>query len=339
MCAREWPKPTYLSLDELRADPNLARLLPPEIAYRFHALPVAEQGGRITVVMADPEDDEALSAIASILGREPCVVQGDARAIDASLARLWGRVPHDKLRLLVCAPDGPAASRLGVYARSMGELLDAEVTDANCEGGLATWIRRYGEPPCDLLLIGEAAGALIEPWLAAQASRRGMPAALLVAPRPRWPASKILLIACGVESDAVAAEWVLRLARPGTTTVNVLAVVPPPTAVQGGRRAAHAGHARDRQGLPALLSAETPLGHELQEVARRLEEQEIQSSLRMRQGPPEWQIRRELAGEDHDLVVMALQPGEGCQGGLEDLAAMLLRWSDRPTLIARPASW
>lgn len=338
MCAREWPKPTYLSLDELRADPNLARLLPPEIAYRFHALPVAEQGGRITVVMADPEDDEALSAIASILGREPCVVQGDARTIDASLARLWGRVPHDKLRLLVCAPDGPAAGRLDAYARSMGELLDAEVTDADCEGGLATWIGRYGEPPCDLLLIGEAAGALVEPWLAAQASRRGLPAALLVAPRPRWPVSKILLIACGLESDAIAAEWVLRLARPGTTTVNVLAVVPPPAAVHGGRRAAHAGHARDRQGLPALLSAETPLGHELQEVARRLEEQEIQSSLRMRQGPPEWQIRRELAGEDHDLVVMALQSGEGGLGGLEDLAATLLRWSDRPALIARPAS-
>ena len=335
MCAREWPKPTYLSLDELRADPNLARLLPPEIAYRFHALPVAEQGGRITVVMADPEDDEALSAIASILGREPCVVQGDARTIDASLARLWGRVSPDKLRLLVCASDGPTAGRLGAYARLMGELLDAEVTDASCEDGLATWARRHGEPPCDLLLIGEAAGALVEPWLAAEASRRGLPAALLVAPRPRWPVSKILLIACGVESDAVAAEWVLRLARPGTTSVNVLAVVPPPAALHGGGHAAHGGPARDRQGLAALLSAETPLGHELQQVTRRLEEQEIRSSLRMRQGPPEWQIRRELASEDHDLVVMALQPGEG---GLDDLAATLLRWSDRPTLIARPAS-
>jgi len=338
VCAREWPKPTYLSLDELRADPNLARLLPPEIAYRFHALPVAEQGGRITVVMADPEDDEALSAIASILGREPCVVQGDARTIDASLARLWGRVPADKPRLLVCAPEGPAAGRLGAYARSMGELLDAEVTAANCEGGLATSALRHGEPPCDLLLVGEAAGALVEAWLEAEASRGGLPSALLVAPRPRWPVAKILVIACGVESDAVAVEWVLRLARPGTTTVNVLALVPPPVALYGGRRATHAGGARDRQGLPALLSAETAPGHELQEVARQLEEKEVRSSLRMRQGPPEWQIRRELAGENHDLVIMALPPGEGRQGRLEDLAATLLRWSDRPTLIARPVS-
>jgi len=299
---------------------------------------VAEQGGRITVVMADPEDDEAISAIASILGREPCVVQGDVRTIDAWLARFWGRVPHDRLKLLVWAPDGPAASGLGAYGRSVGQLLDAEVTDASCVGCAATLARQYGEPPYDLLLVGEAAGALVEPWLAAEAPRRGLPPAILVVPRPRWPVTRILLIACGVESDAVAAEWVLRVARPDTTTVNVLALVPPLAAQHGGCRAAHARGARERQGLPALLSADTPRGHELQEVARRLEEQEIRSSLRMRQGPPEWQIRRELTGEDHDLVVMALPPGEGRQGGLEDLAAALLRWSDRPTLIARQAS-
>ena len=336
MCARDWPKPTYLSLDELRADPNLVRLLPPEVAYRFHALPVAEQGGRITVVMADPEDDEALSAIISVLGREPTVVQGNVKTIDASLAKVWGRVPHDKLRLLVCTPEEPATGGLEAYAQSLGELLDAEVEDTGCGVGLETWTQRHGGPPCDLLLVGEADDALIDPWLAAGAWQREIPLALLVAPRPRWPLARILLIVCGDEADEAAAEWVLRLARPGASTVNVLAVVPPLAALHEQRRAALAGHARDRQGLPALLSADTPLGHELQEIARRLQEQEIPSSLRMRQGPPEWQIRRELADEHHDLVVMALRPGKDHPGGLEDLAAVLLRWSDRPTLIARP---
>ena len=112
MCATVWSKPTYLSIDELQADPKLARLLPREVAYRFHALPVAEQGGRITVVMANPEDGEALSAIAGVLGREPCVVQGDAQTIDASLARVWSQVLRTSLTLLVCRAEGPAGDRL-----------------------------------------------------------------------------------------------------------------------------------------------------------------------------------------------------------------------------------
>jgi len=299
---------------------------------------VAEQGGRITVVMADPEDDEALSAIATILGGEPCLVQGDAKTIDASLARVWGRVPHDGIKLLVCTPGGPAAGKLEAYARSLGELLNAEVKDAGCTGGLETWARRHGEPPCDLLLVNEADCALISPWLATGAWQREVPFALLVAPKPRWPLARILLIVCGEEADAAAVDWVLRLARPGASTVSVLAVVPPLAALHEQRHAALPGRARDRQGLPALLSADTSLGHELQEIAHRLEEQEIRSSLRMRQGPPEWQIRRELAGEEHDLVVMALQPDRDLQGELGDQAAALLRWSDRPTLITRPVS-
>jgi len=338
VCARAWPRPTYLSLDELRADPNLARLLPPEVAYRCHALPVAEQGGRITVVMANPEDSESVSAIASILGGEPCVVQGNALTIDALLARVWDQASHTDLQLLVCTAGGPAADKLGAYARSLGELLNAEVKDAGCEDGLEAWPRQHGKPAGDLLLVGEADSALIGPWLAAGARQREAPSALLVAPKPHWPLARILLIVCGAETDTAAVDWVLRLARPGDCAVSVLAVVPPLAALHEQRRGAIPGHARDPQGLPALLSTGTPLGHELQQVARRLEEQGIRGSLRLRQGPLEWQIRRELADEDHDLVVMALQQDKDGQGRSAELTAALLRWNDCPTLIARPVA-
>ncbi len=336
MCARAWAKSSYLSLDELRADPTLARLLPLDVAYRFHALPIAEQGGRITVVMADPEDPEALSAIADVLGREPCVVQGDMQTIDASLARVWGQAPHTRLRLVVCAAEAPEADGLVAYAHLLAELLNAEVKQAGCGGGLETLAGRPGRPPGDLLLVGEEDSPLVGPWL--QGTRlREVPSALLVAPRPRWPLARILLIVRGEEADAAAVDWALRLALPRASVVNVLAVVPPLAALHEQRRAASSGHARDRQGLPALLSAGTRPGHELQEVAHRLEEQEIRGSVRMRQGPREWQIRRELAEEEHDLVVMAQRPGKDGQGGSGELAAALLRWSECPTLIARPA--
>lgn len=338
MCPRPWSKPIHLSLDELRADPNLARLLPPEVAYRFHALPVAEQGGRITVVMADPEDGEALSAIASLLGCEPCVVQGDRETIDASLARIWGRALPDALKLLMCTDGRPPAGSLGAYARSLGQLLHAEVEHTSCGGGLETLAGQPGEPVADLLLIGEAGSPAIRSWLAAGDSRRRLPAALLVAHRPRWPLARILLIVRAEESDDAAADWVLRLAVPAGSAVSVLAVVPPLATLHGGRRPTTMERAWNRQGLPALLSTGTPLGHELQRVVRQLEEQGIRSSLRLRQGPPEWQIRRELADEDHDLVVMALQLGKEGQSESGNLAAALLSWSERPMLIARPGS-
>jgi hypothetical protein len=335
LCVSAWSKPTYLSLDELRADPSLARLLPAELAYRFHALPVAEQDGRITVVMADPDNREAVSAITGILGREPCVVQGDLHTIDALLARVWGHASQARLKLLACAPEGSSADDWQAYGRSLGELLNAEVTQAACAAVREAWGEGREEPACDLLLVGEADGGLVGTWLAATASQGVVPAALLVAPRLRWPLAKILLIAGGEGHDAAAADWVLRLARPGAGAVSVLAVVPPPAALHEGHRGAMPRYARDRQGLPALLSAGTHLGHELQEVAHRLGEQEIQASLRMRQGPPEWQIRRELAGEDYDLVVMAAQPGCEREGRWDELSAALLRWNDGPTLLTR----
>ena len=51
----------------LAAKPLVARRLPAELARRFHALPIAEDNGRITVAMADPDDVVARQAIASAL--------------------------------------------------------------------------------------------------------------------------------------------------------------------------------------------------------------------------------------------------------------------------------
>ena len=47
-------KTAYLTLDKLAADPELSGRLPPDLAWRCHALPLAEDDGRVTVAMADP---------------------------------------------------------------------------------------------------------------------------------------------------------------------------------------------------------------------------------------------------------------------------------------------
>ena len=50
---------SFLELGLVKSYKSVMRLIPPEIAYRYHALPVATDGNMITVAMAVPEDSQA----------------------------------------------------------------------------------------------------------------------------------------------------------------------------------------------------------------------------------------------------------------------------------------
>jgi hypothetical protein len=77
----------------------------------------------------------------------------------------------------------------------------------------------------------------------------------------------------------------------------------------------------------------------MREIAQHLAEREIEGTLRLRQGPPEWQIRRELLQGDYDLIVVAALPQRRGLWRLEgDLADSLFLWTDRPVLIAVPTT-
>jgi nucleotide-binding universal stress UspA family protein len=139
-----------------------------------------------------------------------------------------------------------------------------------------------------------------------------------------------LLVLEGAETDCAAVDWVLRLARAGACAVTALAVVPPVPAMYERR-------AGMDQGLPVLLTAQTPLGRQLRQAARQLVEWEIEGTLRLRQGPPDLQIQRELAEKDYSLIALAAQPGHRWQRWLEgDLVRSLLHRASRPVLVARP---
>jgi nucleotide-binding universal stress UspA family protein len=141
---------------------------------------------------------------------------------------------------------------------------------------------------------------------------------------------KILAIISGEEADQAAVDWMIRLARASRSAVTTLAVVPQAPAIYGR-------NAIEPEGLPTLLTANTPLGRRMSQIAQHLAEWEIEGTLRMRQGPPEWQVRRELIQGDHDLVVVAAMPcGRWLSCLEEDLDNSLFRWTDRPVLIAIP---
>jgi len=162
-----------------------------------------------------------------------------------------------------------------------------------------------------------------------EAALSGLSASVLLVRRPSWPLHRILLLIQGEAWDEEATDWTLRLAEPSGASVTALAVVPPVPAM-------YHGLARMEGGLAELLVTDTPLGREMRQVARRLVDRGVEGTLRLRQGSPEWEIRRELVKGHFDLLVI----GGAFRSGvrrlvLGDLAASLARIVDRPVLVAR----
>jgi nucleotide-binding universal stress UspA family protein len=332
-------KTAYLALDKLTANPDLARCLPPDLAWRFHALPVAEERGCITVAMADPEDGQARDAVLAALGPASCIVRGDPAAIDALLAEIWGKGANDPPELTVCAFPEPVPDEVWTYARSLGDLLGARVCQIGTAGEMDALTAEGGRTDCDLVIFGKRRHPLIRRLLSPPAAagtpafrQREHPFGVLVVRQPRWPLRRILLVLWGEEPGEGALDWVARLAKPSGSAVTVLAVVPPVPAMYGGRAGLD-------QGLPVLLKGNTPLAQQMCRAARRLVEFGIEGTLRLRQGAPDWQIGREIAEGDYDLIALAAKSRCWWLRWLEgDSVDPLLCRVDRPVLIARPTT-
>lgn len=330
----------YLALDDLTADLRLARRLPRDLAFRYHALPVAEDGGRLTVAMADPEDPVAQAAVVSALGATPYVVQSDQAAIDALLAELWPEKPSPSLRLLVFPGSRPNVDEQSTYVRALAELLGARVSyydpvgDATAAAvdALAKVVALAGY---DLIVSGEPGQSLIHRLLLGPVDQQKVdqiPTSLLLLRGFRWPLHRILLVVRqhSAETNEAALEWATSLARPAQAAVTVLAVAPPAPALSSRAEGI-------QPGLTALLSADTTLGREMHRVARRLVDRDVEATLRLRQGPPGWQLRLEVAAGDYDLIIVGADSSNRWLRWLMGRQVNpLLHWADRPVLIAKP---
>jgi nucleotide-binding universal stress UspA family protein len=328
-----------LKLDSLAVDPRLARRLPADLARRCHALLLAEDKGRVTVAMADPDDAAARQAVLTALGTEAYVVQGDPVAIDTQLATIWRVEPCQAVDLLVSDFPVPVSGEVWAYAQALGGLLGARVRRLSPAEAIDGLLTDDVDAVRDRIILGVPSHLLMRRLLS-QGAKEGipsspsgaMPLALLATGRPRWPLRAILLVLWGNEADDAAMDWVVRLAASSGAKVTALAVVPPVPAMYGRRAGVD-------QGLGALLASATPLGRQMRRAARRLVDSEIEGTLRMRQGPPDWQICREIVQGDYDLIAAAAKPCRWWVRCLEgDPIDSLLHKADRPVLIARPAT-
>lgn len=335
LAAEAHQKTKHLSLDSLVIDPKIARRLPPAMALRYHALPVAEDNRRITIAMADPDDRPALEAITAALGTRPYVVQGDCTTIDSLLSEVWSEGTGHPLRLLAYHQASPIADQLQAFARHLSHLLNSRLsqlaTAAQEQASFEDLTRQASS--YDLVVFGEPDQTLIQRLLSGAPelkAARQIPCSVLIAHQPRWPLRHILLIIRGQETDAGAVDWTIRLARPSHATVTLLAVVPPVPAACD--QTAHAQH-----GLAQWLASDTILGQQIRRIARQLANWETSGTLRFRQGPTESQIQREVTEGNYDLIVIAADPPDHWTRRLSgELVTPLLRHTDRPILIAKP---
>jgi nucleotide-binding universal stress UspA family protein len=327
----------HLMLDNLSVKPTVARRLSPAVACRCHALPVAEENGLITVAMANPDDAAAREMVKTALGLPSRVVRCDAVAIDTLMAEIWPEILRCSPRVLVCAHACPNADGVLTFAENLGCLLNAHVTafeplvdnDADCRA-LSRLAERSGY---DLVILGQPDQPLGQRLISGPLYHKAIArinCSLLLACEPRWPLRRFLLVVRGEEIDNVAVDWVVRLARPSNAAVTVLAVVPPVPGMYGG-------FACMQQGLDALLTTDTTLGRQIRRMAQWLVEWELEGTLRLRQGTPDEQIRRETRGGDYDLVVIAARPHSRARRWLlGERVKSLLRCINQPLLIAKP---
>lgn len=320
-----------LILDDLDLDPTVARRLSPGVASRHHALPVAAKDRRVTVAMADPTDKAGLKAVTSELGMEPYVVQGDRKSIDRLLAQLWCEEGRDSPHLLVHAPTDARLHAIRPYAEYIGDLLNAGIEYTPGEVAFDTLVEKASDS-CDLVIIGESGKSFCQQLFFRLADRTAvgrLPVSVLIARKPRHPLRRILLVMQGNTSDGEATEWTLRLAGSTGASVTALAVVPPVPAI-------YHGLARMDKGLAELLATDTILGRQMRQVARRLVNAQIEGTLRLRQGSPEWEIRREVVEGRFDLLVIAAAlQGRMQQWALGDLAISLMHTVNRSILVTK----
>ena len=80
----------YVDLAHLPIPPDVFDLVSDEVAKRFRAVPVADDGTYLTVAVADPLDFEVLDSLPHILGREINVVCATASAIAQVIHQNYG---------------------------------------------------------------------------------------------------------------------------------------------------------------------------------------------------------------------------------------------------------
>jgi nucleotide-binding universal stress UspA family protein len=322
-----------LIIHDLQIQHELAQRLPASIARSYHVIPVTEETGRITVAMVNPGDGAALAAVRNALGSEPYIVRGDQELIDAAIDQVWpDEVEHAQpIKIILQIYDNESPKKNGghhnrerevyEFTQKLASLLNAKLNiySGGVEAGAEAFYKIIRDEHYDLLVCSQSARATL----------RRIPTSMLVVQKPAWPLNKILLLINGALYEEAVVNWGIRLAKVTNACITALAVAPPVPGMFHGLTGM-------QQGLPELLSTNTKLGRQTREIAKRLAEEQINGTIKLRYGSPEMQYLEEATDEHYDLIVIPAESGNRWkQWLLGELVTPLLRQSRSPVLVAK----
>jgi hypothetical protein len=325
---------TTLELNHLEPNLQVAKTLPADLARRYHALPVAKDGEKITVAMADPNDVKARQAVLATFGNSTCIVQADLNTIDRLLEDLWPEQQSQSLKFLTWITNDTSYKDVENFAQTFSAILGAQLisfeTSTNGIDIAKDLVEKINLVGADLVIYRAPQQSLIK-RLVGYPDENSLVDLLgvssLIVKRFRWPIKQILLVIRNENSDETSLNWTLNLAKKSGAFVTVLPITNPIPAFYSSLP----------QDVPSLISSDCALGRKMRWVANKLLEWEIDGSLRLRNELPNDQIRCEVLEGDHDLIVIAADPENMIRRMLVGtLVAPLLSWADRPLLIAKP---
>lgn len=328
----------FLELHKLETVPNLAGLLPHELASRYHALPVAEDGERITVAIANPDDKEAREAIHAVLGPSVFFVHADVKMIDRLLRTFWQKKDQSSLEFLYWNPKTSTSLEVKTYAERVAVLLGSHIslfeTSAIGMPAFSSLFAEVERNSADIVILRGLEQSfldwLIEEYLSDKSAKQ-LQTSILVVRQPRWPIENILLVLGDDSQDETAVNWTIRFASSTMSEVTILPVTLPMPIIYDQDLSM-------RCSIDAALTFDTKLGRKLRLSAQRLVSSGIYGVLHFRQEPPIWQIRFELFEKEYDLVIIDCGiPEMLWHSIMDEVVDPMFSWTDKPVLITQSA--
>lgn len=309
----------YLDLGSFanNADRELLKRIPQRVASYYLALPLASEGGRVTVVTAYPENTAALTVLERLLNAEVVPISSSEVALQQAIAGIYPEIAPSAQSILAWTDDAawyePVITTAQMFGRALGQnvcVFDGATAD---NSGLDDVLAAAGQSEIALLVAHVSDNASLSRLV------HQSPVSLLLVRGEHTAVDNLLVALRGYGSDHETLERVLPLITHEQATATVL-----PLARSASTR------------LNELLAADSPARQHLQSFLRALDENDVRVAVRLNQGDSTTQIVTELAHGSYDLLVIAAEAEGQFVWQVLSRIEQEAMWPGHPVLIVKP---
>lgn len=322
----------FLEMEMIDSSPRLAQMLPFQVADRYHAIPVAEEQGRMTIALACPENREAREKIIQEIKTPVTFVRSSREEIDQLIASCYQESLKRSVSFMIWTSPEKIPEESFSYIHHLSELISADIhwTGKGPEGPLThrQLVDESKHLKPDLIFCPELTCDRMSRAGFHRSVKRlydSVSPGLLTFKQSIWPIRRILLVLQEYDIDSDAVNWAIRLASTAKAHLTILPLLPPVPLM----------FADLQHDAVDLLQSSSRLGKILRTLMQRLRDWEIEGTLKLREEVPEWQVCNECEGTAYDLVILSTGDGLWKKFTEPDLVSILLDRIAAPLLISK----